>query len=177
MHKTVLIITLLFSVFACNNDSATKKQDPEQLALSIQELGKKMFDETTSKMNTQIATEYIEKASTFAKENPGDDRSPVFLTKSAEVARSIKAFDKALTIYQWIYDKFPNSKQAPQALFLKAFTLDNELHKQDAAKKIYEEFLKKYPNDDFADDTQFLLDNLGKSEEELIKEFEAKQKE
>jgi TolA-binding protein len=36
----------------------------------------------------------------------------------------------------------------------------------------YEAFLKKYPNDDFADDAQFLLKNLGKSPEEIIKGFE-----
>ena len=36
-------------------------------------------------------------------------------------------------------------------------------------------FCKSYPNDDFADDTKFLLENLGKDDEEIINSFSGQQ--
>jgi hypothetical protein len=43
------------------------------------------------------------------------------------------------------------------------------------AKETYEDFLKKFPDDkDYADDATMALKNLGKSPEDLIKEFEKK---
>ena len=56
-------------------------------------------------------------------------------------------------------------------MFLKAFTYDNDLKKVEEARVLYNEFLKKYPNDEFADDTKFLLENLGKDDEEIINSF------
>jgi TolA-binding protein len=62
-------------------------------------------------------------------------------------------------------------------MFLKAFVYEDQLHDLNKAKKYYEEFLEKYPDSDFADDARISLQNLGKSPEELIKEFEEKQQE
>ncbi len=175
MFRALLIITLTFSFFACQNE--VKKEEKSQLTYeSIQEIGKKIFDESTGKLDYKIARQYITSVDTFVINNPKDEKSPTLLMKAAEVARTTKSYTKALELYQTIYEKYPNSKEAPQALFLKGFTLDNELHQIEAAKKIYEEFLEKYPDNDFADDTKFLLENLGKSEEELVKEFEARAK-
>ena len=52
---------------------------------------------------------------------------------------------------------------------------DNDMKQIDQARSIYESFLEKYPNDEVADDTQFLLNNLGKSDDEIIKGFEQSQ--
>mgnify|MGYP003453067237 FL=1 len=41
----------------------------------------------------------------------------------------------------------------------------------------YKDYLAKYPNDEFSESAKFLLDNLGKSEEELKKMLEEKSKE
>lgn len=57
-----------------------------------------------------------------------------------------------------------------------AFIYENQLHGAEKAKKLYEEFMKKYPDHELAKDVKFSLDHIGKSDEELIKEFEAKQK-
>jgi TolA-binding protein len=53
------------------------------------------------------------------------------------------------------------------------FVQENDLNQLDKAKATYESFLAKYPNDpDFTDDAQNALKLLGKSPEEIIKEFE-----
>lgn len=110
----------------------------------------------------------------YADAFPMDSLSAAYLAKASETARVLRQFDKALELCDKIVKAYPNSKEEANALFMKAFTLDNDLKRLDEAKLAYEAFLKKYPNDDFADDAQFLLNNLGKSPEEIIKGFEQK---
>lgn len=133
-----------------------------------------MFNETTGKVDYRFANNFVLNCELHALINPKDEENPTWLHRAAETARSIKLFPKAIEFYEWIYNGYPNSEKAPQALFLHGFTLDNDLKQYDEAKKQYEAFIKKYPDNEFADDAQFLLNNLGKSEEELIRSFEKK---
>ena len=110
----------------------------------------------------------------YAAAFPTDSISVKYLSKAGETARLLRQFDKAFEIFDKIEKNYPQSKAAASAMFMKAFTLDNDLKKYDEAKLAYEAFLKKFPNDEFADDAQFLLKNLGKSPEEIIKGFEQK---
>lgn len=134
-------------------------------------LGGSMYDETTHKVDFQAANDYIRICELFAVLKPQDGLSPDYLHKAGETARAIRAFPKAVEIYDRIYANYPTYEKAAQALFLKAFTYDNDLGDKATAKALYEEFLTKFPEDDFADDTQFLLANLGKDDEEIIKSF------
>ena len=53
------------------------------------------------------------------------------------------------------------------------FVQENDLQELETAKSTYETFLQKYPNDpDFADDAQNAIKMLGKSPDEIVKEFE-----
>ncbi len=108
----------------------------------------------------------------YADAFPADSNSVQYLSKAGETARLLRQFDRAFEIFDKIEKNYPESKAAAAAMFMKAFTLDNDLKKYEEARAAYEAFLKKYPNDDFADDAQFLLKNLGKSPEEIIKGFE-----
>ncbi len=108
----------------------------------------------------------------YAEAFPSDSNSVKFLSKAGETARLLRQFDRAFEIFDKIEKNYPESRESAAAMFMKAFTLDNDLKKFEEAKLAYEAFLKKYPNDDFADDAQFLLNNLGKSPEEIIKGFE-----
>jgi len=134
-------------------------------------LGGSMYDDTTHKVDFQAANDYIRICELFALLKPQDGLSPDYLHKAGETARAIRAFPKAVEIYDRIYANYPTYEKAAQALFLKAFTYDNDLGDKATARVLYEEFLAKFPEDDFADDTQFLLANLGKNDEEIIKGF------
>ncbi len=137
----------------------------------IEVASKALYNDETKRINQAKAREYINLCEIYAMSLPNDNKAPDYLFKAGETARSIRQFPKAIDIYNWIYNKFQNNEKAPQALFLKAFTLDNDLKQKDAAKKLYEEFLAKYPKNDFADDTEFLLKNLGISDDDIIKGF------
>jgi TolA-binding protein len=138
----------------------------------IDTLAKGIFDLSSGRVNRRTANNFVESCDLYSIILPNDPQSPALLHKGGEAARATRAFKTALDIYGRIYDRYPDFEKAPQALFLKAFTLDNDLQRYDEARELYEIFLAKYPNDDFADDTEFLLKNLGKTDEEIIQSFE-----
>jgi TolA-binding protein len=148
--------------------------DATDFATRMKDMTTKMFNDSTGRIDYRIANTFILNSELHALILPDDQENPTYLHRGAETARSIRVFPKAMEFYQWIYSKYPDSDRAPQAMFLHAFTLDNDMKQYEEAKTLYETFLSKYPENDFADDTQFLLENLGKSEEELIKSFEEK---
>lgn len=141
------------------------------IADDIAQLGSSMYNETTHRVDFKAANDFIKVCELYALLKPQDEQSPEYLHKAGETARAIRSFPKAIVLYDWIYTKYPSYEKAPQSLFLKAFTYDNDLGDKEKAKLLYQEFLKKFPNDDFADDTEFLLANIDKNDEEIIKSF------
>ncbi|RMG84339.1 MAG: hypothetical protein D6714_08085 [Bacteroidetes bacterium] len=141
----------------------------------LKELGARMLNDSTHRIDFHVANDFMNDCELFALILPQNPKAADYLHKAGEAARSVKLFDKAITYYQWIYDRYPNHPKASQSLFLMAFTYDNDKKDYDKARQLYTEFLEKYPNDDFADDTKFLLENLGKNDEEIIQTFDKKQ--
>mgnify|MGYP000902040911 CR=1 FL=1 len=140
----------------------------------IQGLANNMYDDSLHQFNEGSATQYVDATEAYVLINPNDSNSADLLNKAAETARQLKTYSKAVSLYDWIIEKYPTSKFAPQALFLKAFTFDNDLHDVDKAKFYYEEFIKRYPTHDFADDAKVLLTNLGKTDQEFLESIQKK---
>ena len=152
----------------------------------INALGKNMYDQVNHRPIKEKAEDYISASELYASMMPSDTAGPDYLIKAGETARSLAStaapaakkalFDKAIKLYDWVIQKYPNHPKASQALFLKGFTLDEDLKDFAGAKEIYTRFLAKYPEDQFADDTQFLLDNIGVTDQQIIEKFEKKDK-
>ena len=140
----------------------------------IANIGNQMFNDSLQRMDFRAANDYIAATELYAIMNPGAADAPELLLKGAETARSVRNFQRALSMYEMVSTEYGNSPKAGQALFMRAFTLDNDLKRYDEARTLYEQFLEAYPNDEFADDTRFLLENLGKSDEEIINSFTKK---
>lgn len=139
----------------------------------IDEVANQIYSDSSGLPNARMARKYIAACEVNAITRPGEPQAAELLFKAAMTARTTGRNPvQALDIYDWIYDQFPGYEKSYQALFLKAFTLDNDMKKFDEARVEYESFLEKYPNDEFAVSTKFLLDNLGKSDDEIIKQFE-----
>ncbi len=143
----------------------------------IKQLGESIFENPDDMgLNRNASMNYIDACQAYALSNPGSKNSPEYLYKAAEVAKSIRSSSKSLSLYDWILNKYPDHERAPTALFIKGFILENELKNQVSAKAVYQQFLEKYPNHQLADDVNFLVENLGKSDEEIAKIIESKQK-
>ena len=119
--------------------------DLADLNTRISTLGQQMFNDSLGRIEYRIANDYINSSELYAMMLPEDPKSPEMLHKAGETARSIRSFQKALEYYEWIETKYPNYEKAPQAMFLRAFTLDNDLKQFDQARALYEGFLQKLP--------------------------------
>ncbi len=156
---------------------AARVADIPPFAKRLDSLLTKMVDPQTGRADYRMANDYINSVENYLLIDSKLVDAPTRLYMSAEVARSIRMHQQALDFYDWIIADYPDFSRTPKAYFMRAFTLDEDLKRPDEAKEAYQTFIQKYPNDDFADDAQALLDNIGKSEEEIFQEFEKKRQE
>ena len=138
-----------------------------------------MMDPNTGKMDEEKAARFIDLSEGYANlvlELNQRDKYADLLLKAAGVAVSKGSANRALQLYYQVESRFPDHPKAPTALFMSGFIYENNLNKLDKAKETYEAFLERYPDDpDYADDARQALKLLGKSPEELIREFEKQQ--
>lgn len=143
----------------------------------LKEIGLKMFNDSIYRLDENMARLYVDACEAAVMAQPDLPNAPEYLHRAAETARTLRDIPKAITLYDWIIEHYPNHPRGATSLFLKAFTFDNDLKDFENARIYYEEFLKKYPNNEFVESANFLLENLGKSEEELKEILEKKSKE
>jgi len=127
-------------------------------------------------INKIAAQKYVDACEAYAIGLPNNEMSPEYLYRAAEMARTLKTYPKALSIFDWIEEKYPNFEKTPTTVFLKGFMLENELNNKEAARDVYNKFLTNYPKNDLVDDVQFLLDNIDKTDEEIMKMIDEKSK-
>ena len=142
----------------------------------LKEYGLKMFNDSNYRLDENIARLYVDAPEAAVMAQPDLPAAPEYLHRAAETARTLRDIPKAITLYDWVINRYPEHPRGSTSLFLKAFTFDNDLKDYENARIYYEEFLKKYPNNEFAESAKFLLENLGKSDEELRQIIEEKQK-
>lgn len=119
-------------------------------------------------LNRNSALKFVDSAEAYALANRDSEKSPEHLYKASEVARSIQTLPKALSIYDWILEDYPNYEKSPTVLFLKGFIIENNVDNDSLAKSIYDQFLVTYPDHELASSVKFLIENLGKSDEEIL---------
>jgi TolA-binding protein len=139
-------------------------------------LRQSIFSDSTQRINYRRADAYLSSAALYALLLPDAAASPNVFYQAGEIARAVRNYELALRLYETLHERYPKHENAPKALFMQAFTYDDNLKQIDKAREAYERFLKQYPNDDFADDAQVLLDNLGKKDEEIIDNLTKKSK-
>ena len=151
----------------------TKIMMPEMTVDSfVRYSGRNMFNDSTFRLDIPKAKVYVEIAQDMVMTDPGIPRADEYLHHAAETCRTLRDVHKAIDLYDWIIDSYPSGDRAATALFLKAFTLDNDLKQYEKAGEQYKYFIDLYPDNEFTESAQFLLDNLGRSEEELKKKLE-----
>lgn len=134
-------------------------------------------DKSNLEFDKDKAQNLVNTYNVFTNKFADDPQSAGYLFKTAEVLRSLKKFNEAVSVYSKIVKDYPNFDKVPHSLFLQGFSHENDLKNLPQAKVCYQDFLNRFPKHELADDVQFSLDNLGKSPEEIIQEFEKKRKE
>jgi outer membrane protein assembly factor BamD (BamD/ComL family) len=144
----------------------------KQIAESEKELyaaGSPIPDKTKVKEMLDLYTK-------FADTYPKDTMAPVYLYKAANLSMNTNQNENAIVLLDRIIKDYSDYSKLPETYFLKAFIYDNNVKNINKAREAYTVFLQKFPKSDLADDATISLDNLGKTPELIIKEFEAKLK-
>lgn len=112
----------------------------------------------------------------FADNFPNDSMTPGCLFDAANISMSLTQYQRAINLYDTISMKYPNFKRAADCIFIRGFIYDDKLKDTAKARAMYQEVINKYPHDSIASQARAALAILGKSYDEIIKEFEAKNK-
>jgi outer membrane protein assembly factor BamD (BamD/ComL family) len=112
----------------------------------------------------------------FSNKFPDDSVAPKFLFKAANITMSIGQYDKAIKLYAGICTKYPSFKYVPDCIFVQGFIYDTYMKDTAKAHAKYQEVITKYPDNNLAEQAKAAIAALGKSDEELIKEFQEKNK-
>lgn len=129
-------------------------------------------DAQTNLLDEKASRDFVAIATELADKYPDDTLAALPYYRAAEVVRALNEPKRAAVIYEAIHTKYPTWSKAPEALFMLGFTYDEDLGNLEAAKTTYERFLALYPDNVFAESTPMLLNNLGKSDEEMLRQLE-----
>jgi hypothetical protein len=169
------IICCSVLLVSCTRSTPPETGNPtvqkEQVEL-IRKLEKEMHASTT--LNAELGKSAVHEYLGYAALHPGDSLSADFLFKGGEIATAIQAYSNALHCYEMITTSYPSFVYARESLYLQGYLLDNFMNEDAKAKIIYEQFLAKYSEGSYVADAKAAITNLGKTDEELIKEFEKK---
>jgi tetratricopeptide (TPR) repeat protein len=171
MKNSWILVLTAFLCGACSQNAPVDKVaalTSQLAALDAEMGGAAVSDPSKADKFIQLSEELA------ALQKPADpDKSVGVLLRAAALAKAAGKPAKAVELYERVHTEMPGHPKAPMALFMSGFVYENDLGDLQKAKSVYERFLQEYPNDqDFADDAGSALKLLGKSPEEIVREFE-----
>lgn len=161
-------IFLMLSVVLFSSCSGKKEKLTQEINTLESQLTGNLGDVVDSVAVNKMINLYIEYADLF----PDDTTSANYLFKAGDIASKTNKIDQSISIFEKLVTKYPDNRNAPYGLFLQGFIYENQVGDAMKAKPYYEKFLQLYPDHPIAGDVTFSLENLGKTPEELIREFE-----
>ncbi len=176
--KLFLALSITILLASCGNNKNTEqktsaKEPPrEQYIEQIKTIEKEM--QKSPDVDNTTANSAIKAYSDYVMFFPNDSISPNYLFKAGEIATAAKKYKQALALYQNITSKYPDFKYIKESLYLQGFLLDNFMNDDAGAKIIYEEIISKYPGTTVANDSKSAINNLGKTDAQIIEEFKKK---
>ena len=191
LHKFGLFIFLLSLIISCGDTSTSgKNEDVIVKKDSVNESQDKctvLFNEAkrldnillkANTVNNGIAEQAINAFFLFATNCKGDTLAPVFLIKAGQVAQTIRKYTQAQDFFTKCIDEFPKFKSRGAAMFLLAQLYDDAsiLNNESEARTLYDQIIREYPKSSYASDAKACIQNIGKTDEQLVHEFLKKNK-
>lgn len=160
---------LSFSLLSCNTKTSTV--DKQAKKERITQLEEQLFKVADGVADKKAAAEMIDAYQDYADSFPQDSLSPHYLFRAADISLNVFHSDATIRLFDKIMTSYPQFEGVGHILFFKAFTYDYYLNQKEEAAIYYHQFLKQHPKHPFAKDAEISLQQLGKSPEEVLKEF------
>jgi tetratricopeptide (TPR) repeat protein len=162
-----ILMSLLF-LFSCTSEKKKMRKQITGLEQFMKE-NKKGFDKNK-------AVELLAAYDDYSLKYKEDTLVPVYLFAAGELSMNLNQSRKAIEYFDRIIKEYPKFKKTPDCYFLKGFIYDNNLQDYVAAREAYKAFVSRYPEHLLAKDANVLINRLGVPLEEIVKEFEEKNK-
>ena len=178
-----LIALLSLLVSACGQGSTDTGKDPgakkHDSLLTVIDSNERSIRKNmrTAVLDPSLAARSVMAYSQFAQSYPSDSNAPMFLFKAADISgSSMKQYDQSASMLEKIIRDYPSFRKLPACYFQLGLIYDDYLNDDAKAKQYYEQFIAKYPSSPMVPQVQALISYLGKTNDELIKDFEKKNK-
>lgn len=182
----ILAAAALMSFYTSCSSSTEKKDNKDSLAISAK--SREMYlanalkaDSALGKdttYNSRLALEALKAYTDFTTLFPKDSLTADYLFKAGQLAASTGNFKQAALYYETILDQHTGFKEYAAVCMIAAenyhSNLANEPKSAAREKQLYEFIIAKYPNTTFAENAKVLINYIGKSDEELLKDIEKK---
>ena len=154
----------------------TTRRDPNNFVSDCRDLYSKAREldsilQQQLQAETGLGNQAIAAFTDFAYYCNNDTLSPVYLIKSAQVARAISNIPQAQKSLQYCIDNYRNSVHRPAAIFLLAQLHEDKtyLNDRDEAQRLYQQVIDEYPESDWAESAKGAMAMMGKTDEEIIR--------
>ncbi|PIP54034.1 MAG: hypothetical protein COX07_07490 [Bacteroidetes bacterium CG23_combo_of_CG06-09_8_20_14_all_32_9] len=174
MRNTLILGILIVAICSCSQ-SEKKMQEKNKLLVQIQQAEKQFYNDSLMTLNINAADSAVNLYVRFANNFADDFSSAEYLFRAAGFCKTLNKGKLALIYYERIENNYPDFPKMPICIFMQGF-VNEELADYDKARFHYQRFIDKYPNHPLVKDTKIMIENLGKSPEELIKLFQKKEK-
>lgn len=130
----------------------------------------------TTGIHREVAEKLLLAYEDFLKHHSFESISKEYQFRAGELAKAINRPHLAIKHLNGLLERDPDHERAPLALFYKATIVGDMLNEDENAKMLYQEFIDKYPDHPLAESAKESIKLQGKSLDEIVKEFEKKNK-
>ncbi len=132
----------------------------------------------TMEMDYTLALRAIRSFADYAFYCENDSLSPAYLLKAGQVAISINNGEQAKLVLDRCINNYPKFKNRPAAMFLLAQAYDEThlLNNEEEAGILYNKIIEEYPKSEWANNAKAAIKLLGKTDEQILREFKQKAK-
>ena len=133
---------------------------------------------TQNEVNDSLAKIAIKAFTGYAAYCHDEMEAPVYLIKTASVAKAINNIPQAKIALETVVNNYPGFDNMPAALFMLAQLYDevSYLNDEHEAARLYRKIISDYPNTEWVTVAKGALAMIGKSDAEMLQEFTKKQK-
>jgi len=154
-------------------DEAGKKKEEVSLDTFIDQINstQRSIYSTSNNIDLKMARRYVRMVELLAFTRPEADAVPGLLYDAGKVAEVMKDSPKSVYLFEWCNQSYPNADIAANNLFMLAFTCQDGINDPKRAATYYKAFMDRYPEHELYSSAEFLLENIGKSDEEILNDL------
>jgi TolA-binding protein len=145
----------------------------EELQNQIKEMEKVLY--ASEVLDVNKAKQMIRLYDLYHKNYYKDNVCPDYLFKAGEISENINQYNRAADFYRMCCAEYnDNFKLRGECLFRLANMYDYKLNDYIRAKQTYQQVIEQYPKTQLAKDAGAAIKMMGKSDADMVREFERK---